>query len=212
MKFFIRLLIQILMWPVGLIFSEKVSWFFLLLGGQLYAGIIRPRFKKASTLHTFGYPIYLQGGKFIELGDHVTLGKECRLEAHEKWLGQKFTPKLVIDEHVVINQHCHIGCINYVHIGKYTTIAQRALIIDHHHGDTVYKHLVLPPRHRPLYHKGAVDIGDYVSIGENCVILPGVTIGHNSVIGANAVVTKDIPPFSIVGGNPAKVIKTIQPC
>lgn len=63
----------------------------------------------------------------------------------------------------------------------------------------------MPPRHRSLFNKGPVIIEDYATIGENCCILPGVTIGHNSVIGANAVVTKSVPPFSIVAGNPAKV-------
>ena len=52
-------------------------------------------------------------------------------------------------------------------------------------------------------------IGKYVAIGEGCIILPGVTIGDNAVIGANAVVTKDVPPFSVVAGNPAKVIKQV---
>lgn len=46
-----------------------------------------------------------------------------------------------------------------------------------------------------------------MSVGEGVVILGGVTIGHHSIIGANAVITKDIPPYSVVIGNPAKVIK-----
>lgn len=54
---------------------------------------------------------------------------------------------------------------------------------------------------------GNVIIGDYVWIGANVFINPGLTIGINSIIGANSVVTKDVPPFSIVGGVPAKIIK-----
>ena len=71
--------------------------------------------------------------------------------------------------------------------------------------------MLLAPRQRPLYSKGPIIIGDYVTIGENCVILPGVTIGNNSVIGANSVVTRSIPPFSVVAGNPARVLKEVQP-
>ena len=54
---------------------------------------------------------------------------------------------------------------------------------------------------------GSVTVEDDVWIGSNCVILPGVTIGCGSVIGAGAVVTKDIPPYSIAVGVPAKVLK-----
>ena len=53
-----------------------------------------------------------------------------------------------------------------------------------------------------------VTINDDCWIGTNVVILPGVTIGQGSIIGAGAVVTKDVPPYSIVGGVPAKVIKS----
>lgn len=55
--------------------------------------------------------------------------------------------------------------------------------------------------------KGDVHIGDYVWIGLNCVILEGVTIGNNSVVGANSVVSENIPENSIFGGVPAKMIR-----
>jgi len=52
-----------------------------------------------------------------------------------------------------------------------------------------------------------VKIGDDVWIGTRVVILPGVTVGHGAIIGASAVVTKDVPPYAIVAGVPAKVVK-----
>ena len=160
----------------------------------------------------FGFPIEVQGGKYIEIGYSTILGKDSRLEALDEYYGQRFSPEMIIGEHAVINPLCHIGCINKVFIGSYVTIGERSLIVDHTHGGTIYDDMLLSPRKRPLFSKGPVVIEDNVTLGENCVVLPGVTIGHNSVIGANAVVTKNIPPFSIVGGNPAKVIKTVTPC
>lgn len=55
--------------------------------------------------------------------------------------------------------------------------------------------------------KGDVNIGDFVWIGANVLINPGITIGDNAVVGANSVVTKDIEPYSIYGGVPAKLIR-----
>ena len=52
-----------------------------------------------------------------------------------------------------------------------------------------------------------VTIGDDVWIGARAIILPGVTIGQGSIVAAGSVVTKDVEPFSVVGGNPARVIK-----
>lgn len=56
-----------------------------------------------------------------------------------------------------------------------------------------------------------VTIGENVWIGGNAVICPGVTIGDNVVVGAGAVVTKDVPNNVVIGGNPAKIIKKIEP-
>ena len=63
------------------------------------------------------------------------------------------------------------------------------------------------PLERPITSKGPVVIGNNVWIGDKATILPGVTIGDGAVIAANAVVTKDVPAYSVVGGNPARVIK-----
>lgn len=71
-------------------------------------------------------------------------------------------------------------------------------------------HPLHPVSRASMYEYGiAVTIGDNVWIGGNSVILPGVTIGDNSVIAAGSVVTKDVPAWSVVAGNPARVIRTI---
>jgi tetrahydrodipicolinate N-succinyltransferase len=57
---------------------------------------------------------------------------------------------------------------------------------------------------------GKIDIRDNVFIGYNAVILPNVTIGPNAIVAAGSIVTKDVPPGTIVGGNPAKVIGSVE--
>lgn len=212
MKNIVLTFIKLMAWLPGKIVTCKVSLYWHLLCDSFYAEFVRHRFKKAPFIKMFGFPIEVQGGKYIEIGYSTILGKDSRLEALDEYYGQRFSPEMIIGEHAVINPLCHIGCINKVFIGSYVTIGERSLIVDHTHGGTIYDDMLLSPRKRPLFSKGPVVIEDNVTLGENCVVLPGVTIGHNSVIGANAVVTKNIPPFSIVGGNPAKVIKTVTPC
>lgn len=211
MKRILNIILYLIVWPFGFLFSDRFCRFLTILKWKVAAMFISHRFKKASNLKLFGIPLNIAGGRYMELGDGVVLGKDCRIEALDEWRGESFSPRIVLGNNVIINPLCHIGCINEVRIGDYTTIAEGTYITDHLHGESAYKHMQLPPRHRPLYSKGKVVIGECVSIGENCAILPGVTIGAHSIIGTNAVVTKDIPPYSIVAGVPAKVLKTITP-
>ncbi len=154
------------------------------------------------------YPLYLNGGKYLHIDDNVDIGDRVMIAAIDLWQNQTFTPQIIIHEGVKINHDCHIGSIKRIEIGEHTTIGRRTYITDHTHGDTEYDTLKLIPRARPLYSKGGINIGKYVMIGENCAIMPGVTIGDYSIIGTNSVVTKNIPPYSIAAGNPAKVIKS----
>lgn len=211
MKKLILFLIDMLMWIPGLIFNEKIAYIFTFLSDTFYGSYIRHRFKRASHIKMFGHPIVLRGGKCVEVGEGVSLGKDTRIEAHEEYNGVRFHPRIKIGNHVIINPLCHIGCIDSVTIGNYVVLSERCLVIDHTHGDVSYEHLSLYERERPLVSKGKVVIEDYVWMGENSVVMSGVTVGHNSLIGANAVVTKDIPPYSIVVGNPARILRTLEP-
>lgn len=89
--------------------------------------------------------------------------------------------------------------------GKYVTVTDNS----HGHNDSL-EELDTAPLLRPVYSKGPVIIEDNVWIGDKAIILPNVTIGKGSIIGAGAVVTKDIPPYCIAVGNPAKVIRKIE--
>jgi acetyltransferase-like isoleucine patch superfamily enzyme len=113
-------------------------------------------------------------------------------------------------EKVKIGKNCYIGAYCNIRpvdkeiiIGKGVQIAQFVSIIgaNHRYED---RNLKISPDN--LVSEKVV-IEDNVWIGANAVITPGVTIGKGVVIGAGAVVTKDVPPFAVVGGVPAKVIK-----
>lgn len=196
----------------GEIGASKIGQIYFNIKAHCYAAYLEPKFKKAKNLQTFGNNIHILGGKNILLGENVTIGFESRLDAVCNWATPKqdFKPEIIIGNNVVIAPFCHISCISRIEIGDYTTMGPGTLITDHTHGDTSYEQLSLPPRHRPLTSKGNVKIGANVHIGERAIILSGVTIGDNSIIGANAVVTKNVPPYSIVVGNAGKTIKQVS--
>ncbi len=150
-------------------------------------------------------PFYIRGRGKINLGTGLTTGVGVRLDA------LNINAKVVIhlEENIQLNDYVHIAAIDNITIKKNVLIASRVFISDHNHGSydqETDQSVFLPPAERPLSSKPVI-IEESVWIGENACVLPGVTIGKNSVIGAGAVVTKNVPPWSIAVGNPAKVIK-----
>lgn len=152
-------------------------------------------------------PVSIVGYKYIKVHS-VTAGPNLRIEVLEKYEEQTFCPLLVIGEHVSFNVNCHIGVINRIVIGNNVLIGSNVLITDHSHGTTDLKTLEgTHPQHRLLFSKGPVVIEDDVWIGDNVSILPNVIIGKGCVIGCNTVVNKSVPPYSIVVGNPMRILK-----
>ncbi|WP_134113736.1 acyltransferase [Hypnocyclicus thermotrophus] len=98
----------------------------------------------------------------------------------------------------------HIGCSNGIRIGNNVLVAAFVHIND---GNHKYVDIDIPIINQGSYSKGKIKIGNNVWIGHSAHILGGVEIGDNVVIGAGAVVTRNIPPFSVAVGNPARVIK-----
>lgn len=149
--------------------------------------------------------------QYISIGDNFSALYNFRLEAIDTFASVTYTPEIKIGNNFICNTDVHIGCIEKITIGDNVLLASRIYISDHSHGAVTAEEMHIPPAQRKLATKGPIVIEDNVWIGEGVCILPGVQIGRNSVIGANAVVTKSIPPFSVVGGIPARVIRNLFP-
>lgn len=154
-------------------------------------------------------PCYIRNPRYITIGKNFGSLNNLRLEALDEYEGEKYNPEIIIGDNVSFTADCHVGCINKIVIGNNVLIASKVYISDHSHGEINEQIKSIAPAKRKLVSKGPVIIEDNVWIGEGVSVLPNVTIGKNSIVGANAVVTKDIPPNSIVGGVPAKILKSL---
>lgn len=135
--------------------------------------------------------------------------------------GCKFLEGISISSNVSIGRYTSISGpstriaskINKIKIGSFCSIASGVVVQEYYHKYNrvtsyyIHKNIFKNNSVCDIYSKGEIIIEDDVWIGSNCVILSGVTIGRGSVIGAGSVVTKNIPKYSIVGGNPAKIIR-----
>ena len=187
-------------------FSFEISRYARLFLNKAYSYALCRRFKRAGVKFSINFPAVIMGARYIEIGDNFICYSRLRLEAYGQHGGRLYSPRIVIGDNVALNFDCHIGCIDQIIIGNNVLIGSKVHITDHFHGYTDRLTLATPPALRALVSKGPVIIEDNVWIGEGVVVLPGVRIGRNSIIGANAVVTKDIPPYCVYGGVPARAI------
>lgn len=171
---------------------------------------LRSRFLSAGTNFFIEFPYKLLNPKYIKVGTRFRVFKGSRIECIPKYGDQIFEPKLIIGNNVTINNNVHIGVINKVILEDNVLLASYVYITDHNHGDygqDFNSNPNSPPSSRNLFSPGCVHIRKNAWIGEGVKILPNVTIGTGSIVGANSVVTKDIPDYTIAVGIPAKVIK-----
>jgi len=114
--------------------------------------------------------------------------------------------KIFIGDKVFIGYNCGIGGKGKIIIGKNVCIGSNVNIISSNHNYADFSRHILDQGHTSK----EVIIGDNVWIGSNSVILPGIHVGKFSVVGAGSVVTKNVPPYTVVAGNPAKKIKSTR--
>lgn len=175
----------------------------------IYSFWIQNEFNRVGKSVYIGKMNSLKGAKYISLANDVCISERCVIEVYDTYQDQHFSPILTIGANSHLGDDGHITCVNKIQIGNNVRMGRKVLITDNAHGASDRSLLDIAPNKRPLVSKGPVIIEDNVWIGEMVCIMPGVKIGKGCIIGANAVVTKDIPPYCVAGGNPAKVIKQL---
>lgn len=174
--------------------------------------LLRKRFLMPLVKKGYGYigtgsciekALAIRGKKNIYIGDNTFIRPGARIECVEEYAGKHYAPKIEIGSNVNIEQNLHMTCADSIIIDNDVVISSNALITDINHS---YKEIDKHPLLQNLEIR-AVRIGSYSLIGSGARILPGVTIGKNVIVGANAVVTKSVPDYSVVAGVPARIVK-----
>jgi len=149
-------------------------------------------------------PILLSNPQFIRFGDSVQIRDGARLEAIV--YNPARTPNLSIGNNVNIEQNVHIVCQSRVRIGNNVSITGNCAIVDTTHPYENVSDLV-KVGDRIRDEDSFVEIGDGSFLGYGSIILPNVRIGKHCVIGAHSCVTRDVPDYSVVAGNPAVILR-----
>jgi len=187
------------------IFSYSLYESFIRIRRYIRSKWLIPQFKSCGMNTRFGKIGLLMGQQSISIGnfsffsDYFYLTVRRRIESVQE-------PHITIGNRCCFGAFNHVTCTNSINIGDDLLTGKWVTITDNSHGSTEMQQLKESPLSRPIVSKGPISIGNNVWIGEKATILSGVTIGDGAVIAANAVVNKDVPPYALVAGVPAKVI------
>lgn len=168
--------------------------------------ILTPQFDKLGVHAFFYHPRSITlAGKNICAGKHLhIISEKFKPVTLSTWSSKQEQGHIHIGDHCLISPGANIASACKITIGNNCMIASEANISDcDWHG--VYN------RTRPFRCSSPITIHDNVWIGLRAIVGKGVEIGENSIVAAGAVVVENVPANSIVGGNPAKVIKTLNP-
>jgi maltose O-acetyltransferase len=169
------------------------------------AAVLRARYYLRSA-EALGPKVRLWGSPFVKNEGRLLIGDRTRLASTISTLELSVGPQGLLDigERVLINHGCSIGATKLVRIGERSNIGSQAILIDNAF------HELDPDRRNEQPEPAPVILEANVWLAARVIVLPGVTIGQNSVVGAGSVVTRDIPPNVLAAGIPAKVIRPLR--
>jgi acetyltransferase-like isoleucine patch superfamily enzyme len=146
----------------------------------------------------------------IRLGNSVVMKKDACLGVSLR-PEDEGEPVIVIDDNCVIHLRSRIGAINHIHLERDVFVTQNVIITDHGHG---YQDPTMPILGQGFTKGGRIRIGEGTWIGHGAAIVCSqgeLILGRNCVVNANAVVTRSAPPYSVLSGNPARIVKQYDP-
>jgi carbonic anhydrase/acetyltransferase-like protein (isoleucine patch superfamily) len=158
-------------------------------------------FESFGTGNHLALPIQVEGAERIAIGSGIFIGPGSWLVAGEP------PARLEIGDGTGMSGYCVLSAVVHVRVGRNVLFGRNVHVADHRHGMALPG---IPVRQQSLEDRRPVNIEDGSWLGQNVVILPGVTIGAGAVVGANSVVREDIPPRSVAAGAPARVVRMLD--
>jgi acetyltransferase-like isoleucine patch superfamily enzyme len=143
----------------------------------------------------------------VTIGCRSTVGKRVVLNPIRAYGSQHLEGQITIGDDVYIGHDCQLHAMGAMRIGHGCVLSDRVYLNDASHGMDPRAGLIM---RQAIHTKGAIRLHDHVFIGVGAVVMPGVEIGHHSVVAAQSVVTRSVPPGSMVAGNPARMIKSLD--
>lgn len=172
-------------------------------GTKLYTLLLSRCFFSVGPQVSIGRPLRSTNLFLVQLGANVTIHRNCWL-AVVRTEGDGPSPKIVIRDGACIGMDATLSAASRIEIGENVLTARNVYISDHAHE---FRDVTRSIASQGIAGVKDVTIGADTWIGQNAVILPGVTIGRHCVIAANAVVNRDIPDYSVAAGVPARVVR-----
>ena len=179
-----------------------------------------PRFQNEPRNLRIPAPRQIRGAERMRIGNDVDLGPYSILkvttEYPREWAEseeydvprQTFDPLIVIGDRVTATSHLHIAAFDQILIEDDVLMASNVFLSDASHA---FHTAEVPYRYQGFFRVAPIRIGRGSWLAQNVVVMPGVTIGELSIVGANSVVTKSIPDRCIAAGAPARVIRRWDP-
>jgi acetyltransferase-like isoleucine patch superfamily enzyme len=153
-------------------------------------------------------PYMLISPELLSVGNDTAIYPDSYISIVKEWSGVKYSAHIKIGDGVYIGRHSFITAANAIEIGDQCVLSEYVYITDHSHGFHPQRGPIMT---QPLDSKGPVRIGANCFLGFRVAIMPGVILGDHCVVGANSVVTRSFPPYSMIAGCPARVVKVFSP-
>lgn len=150
------------------------------------------------------WPWDITNPKRIHIGERSAILAGCHIEVLQEHRGAKYDPKIRVGDDVYIGRRAFITCITGVSIADGCVLSDNVFITDLNHGFDPHGGLIMEQH---LVSKGPVKIGANCFLGFGTAVMPGVTLGDWCIVGANSVVTRSFPSYSMIAGSPARLVK-----